>query len=328
MNVRLALRSPGLWLLALFSLFGMGCTPPTLGLRPLAPVTEPAGVVHTPRWLATPDGQHLLVQNWRPASGAPRGVLVLVHGLKDHGSRYQDFAAQMAGRGLSVHALDLRGHAHSTGMRVGIDSFGEYLDDLDRVVHDVQAIEHRSDYFLLGHSMGGAIATLYVIDRKATPRGLILSAAALEVDAPGPKVGGTKMIAALWPDAGIFQLDLDDFSRDKATVAAAKDDPMVFQGKAPALMARELIAAIQHIEKNRAQVTIPVLALHGTADRVTPPDGSKRLIAEASSTDKTLRLYDGLYHDLLHEPERAQVSTEIASWIDARLAPAPSPPAR
>lgn len=319
MTVRPALASPALWLFALLSLLLLGCSPPTLGARPLAPVSVPAGVDHASRWVDTPDGERLLVQSWRPAAGRPRGVLVVVHGLKDHGSRYQELAVQAVGRGLAVHALDLRGHAHSSGMRVGLESFDQYLDDLALVVQSVQAIEQRPDYFLLGHSMGGAIAALSVIDRGAAPRGLVLSAAALEVDASGIKILGTKISAALTPSAGVFQLDLDDFSRDPQVVRACQDDPLVYQGKAPARMARRLIGAIDHLDASMAKLTVPVLALHGTSDRVTPPSGSKKLIAEAASADRTLKLYDGLYHDLLHEPEHARVEADILGWIEARL---------
>jgi alpha-beta hydrolase superfamily lysophospholipase len=161
----------------------------------------------------------------------------------------------------------------------------------------------------MGHSMGGAIVTLHAITRKPAVAGMILSGAALQVDAPGVQVAGVKVIAALSGDGAIFNLDLDDFSRD---------DPNVYQGGAPARTAAELIDAVGVIGDRMAEVRAPLLILHGGADKVTPPAGSRALHQKAASTDKTIKIYDGLYHDILHEPERERVIADIAAWVAQR----------
>jgi alpha-beta hydrolase superfamily lysophospholipase len=166
--------------------------------------------------------------------------------------------------------------------------------------------------------MGGAIVTLYTLREKPTVAGLVLSAAALEADVFFGKKLATRAIAAALPSAPIFQLDVDDFSRDPAVVQAAKDDRFVYQDAAPARTAKELLSAMAEIDRRMKEMTVPLLLLHGKADKVTPPQGTIDLNERASSRDKTLILYDGLYHDLLHEPEHAKVEADITRWLVER----------
>ena len=190
----------------------------------------------------------------------------------------------------------------------------------------VRAREPGKPIFLMGHSMGGAIAALYVIAKKPAPvAGLILSGAALRADVGFFKSFGTSLVTAFSPHDAVFQLDLRDFSRDPDVVAAGLTDPLIYQDPAPARTAKELLWAIGAIDDHMEDIDVPLLVLHGTLDRVTPPDGSKELYTRASSTDKTLKLYEGLYHDLLHEPEKDRVARDIASWI-ARRTPTASAP--
>jgi len=284
------------------------------------------GVEHGEATFDGARGIHLYEQWWRPRAAPPRAAVVIVHGLKDHGSRYDELATRLCARGFAVYAFDLRGHAHSEGERVWIESFDDYLDDLDIYLRRVAAREPQRPVFLFGHSMGGAIATLYTITHKppAGPqlRGLITHAAALKVDASGVTVFGMRVVAATTPHAGIFQLDLEQFSRDPDVVGRAKTDPLVYQPSAPARTARELVGAIRRIDEHMEDVTLPLLALHGTADRVTPPAGSEELYRRARSGDKTLKLYPGLYHDLVHEPEKETVIADIIAWLEARTSTA------
>ena len=121
----------------------------------------------------------------------------------------------------------------------------------------------------------------------------------------------------------MFQLDLDDFSRDPASVWETRVDPLVYQEPGPARTAKEVLGAIGRIQEHMEDVTVPLLVMHGGADKVTPPEGSRDLFRRARATDKTLRIYEGLYHDLLHEPERAQVRSDILAWLDRHTQPAP-----
>jgi lysophospholipase len=259
----------------------------------------------------------LFSQSWRPRT-EPVGVVVIMHGLKDHSSRYGELAERLVAEGFAVHAFDLRGHGHSEGVRVDIESFDDYTTDLDTFLDRVRAVERDKPLFVFGHSMGGAIVTLHQLQKPTPIRGLLLSGAALKVDLPGVKVAGTKFIAAIQPDAGVFNLEIEKFSRDPKVVEACRNDPLVFQDGAPARTAKYLLGAIDTIQERMGELDAPLLVMHGGADEITPPQGSRDLVARAKSPDKTLKIYDGLYHDLVHEPEKDRVMTDIVAWVKAR----------
>jgi alpha-beta hydrolase superfamily lysophospholipase len=181
----------------------------------------------------------------------------------------------------------------------------------------VRAKQPGKPVILFGHSMGGAIATSYTLFRKPQLAGLVLSGAALRADAGGGTKAIVRMTGVLFPHAGVFSLDIEKFSRDPAVVAACKADPQVYREAAPARTARALINAIDDIREHEAELTVPVLALHGSLDEVTPPDGSETLIATAKSADKTFKKYPGLVHDLVHEPEHDAVIADIVAWAAA-----------
>jgi alpha-beta hydrolase superfamily lysophospholipase len=269
------------------------------------------------------DGLRLFGQSWRPAAEEPRAVLVIVHGLKDHSSRYGELAVRLVGEGFAVHAFDLRGHAHSEGVRVHIDSFEEYLSDLGLFLERVRQREPGKPVFLFGHSMGGAIVTLFTLEKKPDLQGLVLSAPALKPGADVSKalIATTRVVGGVLPNLKVLELDPKKFSRDPEVVKENETDPLVFQEPGPARTASRLLSALNTLSERMEEVSTPVLVLHGTADVVTDPEGSKALVQRARATDKTLKLYDGLFHDLLHEPEKARVIADVTQWLEARAAP-------
>ena len=296
--------------------FGVGCAGPAyVAGRRIAPAV-PDDVTHVEGRLETADGLELLVQSWRP-KGETKGALIIVHGLKDYADRYVELAHAATRRGYAVHALDLRGHGDSQGDRVWVDRFDEYLKDLGLLVARVQLEEPGKPLFLLGHSMGGAIVTLYTLTEKPKLAGLITSAAALEQDAPAGVAGVVKFFSVVAPRLAVFELDDTKFSRDPKVVDSMKVDPLIFDGKGPARTASELLGAIASVREKAPTLTVPLLTLHGTLDQVTPPTGSAWLVEQAGSKDKTHKAFPGLVHDLLHEPERAQVMEVILGWLDA-----------
>lgn len=294
-----------------------GCAAPAyVSGKRVAPAAM-EGVAHAEARVDAAKNVSLLTQSWRPEAGDVRGVVVLVHGLKDHGDRYAEFAKVLVEHHFAVYALDLRGHGDSSGDRVWVDEFDDYLGDVDLIVAQARAKEPGKKLFLFGHSMGGAISTLYSLERKPELGGLLLSGAALKIAAGGFLVGTTKFLSAIAPTAAVFELDDTKFSRDAKVVEAMKADPLVYDDKAPARTAASVIRGVDRIRERGAELTCPMLVMHGGADEVTPPDGSRELVAQAASTDKTLKIYDGLYHDLLHEPERAQVMADTVGWLEA-----------
>lgn len=276
------------------------------------------GLSHKSGSFTTSDGVRLFEQSWQPASGS-KATLVIMHGLKDHSSRYATLAEELVTRGYSVYAFDLRGHGYSEGRRVWVDTFAQLVNDLDLFVGQVRKREPGKPLFVFGHSMGGAIATTFVLSRKPEVAGLVLSGAALQItaDVTPFKLKATRWLGRSNPRLAVFKLPDEDFSRDAKRVAELRDDPAVYHGAAPARVAAEVLSAIDNIQQHMEELTVPLLALHGTADKLTNPDGSKALVARARSADKTLKLYPGVYHDLLHEPEQEQIRADIAAWLDA-----------
>jgi acylglycerol lipase len=280
---------------------------------------DSAGAVHQEFGFAGADGVPLFAQSWAPSDGRERAALIVVHGLKDHSSRYAALADEAVKHGIAVYAFDLRGHGRSAGDRVTIGSFDDYLNDLDAFFAKVRAAEPNKPVFLFGHSMGGCIATLYTLLKHPQLAGLLLSGPAIEPtdDVPGVLIGATHVLGTITPGAKVFDLPNENFSRDPAVVAAMSKDPLVTQGKAPARTAAELLNAMSEIRDHWGELDVPLLAMHGSLDKLTNPNGSRDLVQHAKTTDKTFKLYEGLYHDLLHEPEKAQVTADLIGWLEA-----------
>jgi alpha-beta hydrolase superfamily lysophospholipase len=266
-------------------------------------------------------GEHsIYFQFWEPEV-AIKAVVLLAHGAGEHGGRYQQLAQYFTGYGYAVAALDHQGHGNSDGSPGYVDSFDDYLEDL--------AIFHRqiSDrfagvpMFLLGHSMGGLVASLYLLRHQGGFLGGILSGAAIKTDlAPGKvQLWLLRLVAVLVPRLGILKLNPEGVSRDPEVVRQYIEDPLVFHGKMSARMARELFAGMDAIQAGAGGITLPMLILHGGADVMTSPEGSRFLYDHIRSIDKTLHMYPGLYHEIFNEPERAQVMAQVLDWCDARL---------
>jgi len=263
-------------------------------------------------------GLTLFTQWWRPVFPA-RGVVVVVHGLKDHSARYGAFAERLVARGFAVHAFDLRGHARSEGPRSWVDSFEDYIDDLDTVVARVRMRDLEAPFFVFGHGMGGTIALSWALrGSRRWLGGVVTSGAALQPRPSPPEARSTRWMAVLAPTARIYQLDVRRTSRDRGTVEDSLRDALVSHAPAPARTAKELLDAMESIDDNAEDLEAPLLAMHGGADLVSDVDGSRRLVARAGSIDKQLYVYDGLAHDLLHEPERARVARDAGEWMDVR----------
>lgn len=300
----------------------VGCAnTPNLPVRPdpQLPDGETAEVI-TAR-----DGTQLYARHWTTAA-APKAIVVIMHGLKDHSAHYAAFASRLVAAGYGVYAFDLRGHGRSAGPRVAPRAWLAYVDDLDAFIARVAEKEPGKPIFLFGHSMGGAIATLGAIRHRAALTGLILSGPALAIDAQPLLLAATQMAGALTPGAKALDLANEDFSQDPAVVKAMGQDSLIEQGPGPARTAAGLIKGMTLIWQHTDGLTLPLLVLHGSRDALTAPSGSRALIEAAPSPDKTLKIYDGLYHDLLHEPKAKQVEDDILAWLDAHTGGDPVKP--
>ena len=268
----------------------------------------------------THDGLQLHENRWLPERDPAAAVVVVVHGIIEHSGRYAPAAAALNRQGYAVYAMDLRGHGKSDGSRVAIRRFDEYLADLELFLDRVRAREPGKPLFLFGHSMGGAIVTLFALSRQPDVRGLVLSAPAFRI--AGRLFPVLRRLAALFsrllPWLRVTQLGYSMLSRDPQVIARFKSDPLVFHGRFPVRTGAEILRAARRIQDQMEAINLPFLLLHGTGDFVTDPEGSRQLHARAASADKTIKLYDGLYHDLLNEPEKEQVTADLIEWLNAR----------
>ena len=275
---------------------------------------------HTEARLQGAGQRSIYCQCWEPET-APKAILLLVHGAGEHSGRYAHVAEFFVGQGLAVSALDHRGHGHSDGKPGHIDVFDDYLVDLAVFHNEVERRFPGVPIFLLGHSLGGLIACNYLLQQQDRFVGCILSGALIKSDLqPGwVQMGVIRLLALLAPRLGVMQLDASGVSRDAEEVKKYVEDPLVLHGKASARMVRELFAGMATLQADAAGITLPMLMLHGDADVLTSPDGSRYLHQHISSTDKTLTMYPGLFHEILNEPERQDVLDQILSWCEARL---------
>jgi alpha-beta hydrolase superfamily lysophospholipase len=180
--------------------------------------------------------------------------------------------------------------------------------------------KHRdTKFFLLGHSMGGTIAITYAIAHQDELDGLLVSGATLQAGASVSPVMilAARILSRLLPKAGLDAIDATAISRDQDVVAAYVNDPLVYRGKIRARLGTEFIKAIQKLPPQMAQIKLPILIMQGSADRLSEPSGSQILYQRVSSRDKTLKLYDGFYHEIFNEPGRQQVFADIEAWLDA-----------
>jgi acylglycerol lipase len=267
------------------------------------------------------DGLCLQGYEWAPG-GSPRGAVVVVHGIRDHASRYEALAQALTDEGLLVVAQDHRGHGLSGGKRQRFDSLVELQDDVQLAVQHAQARAPGVPVFLFGHSLGGLVSTTYALERGAGLAGLILSAPALQLpaDIKPSELRAAKLFGTLTPGLRAQEVDDTVFVREPSAKAELASDPWIDHVNLPAASARAFVIGIEALQPRLESLTLPVLALHGRADVATDPKGSEALIARAQSQDKTLRLYDGMFHDLWHEPEAPQLVTEVAGWLRERVA--------
>jgi alpha-beta hydrolase superfamily lysophospholipase len=264
-------------------------------------------------------GLKIFTRNWRPESRKARGVVVLVHGFNSHSGYYQWAAEQLVARDLAVYALDLRGRGRSDGERFYVQKFADYVSDVDSLITHAKSRDPDLPVYLLGHSAGGVVACLYALEHQSQLAGLISESFAHEVPAPDFALAVLKGLSHVAPHAHVVRLKNEDFSRDPRVVAQMNEDPLIAHEAQSTQTMAELVRADERLKKEFPQIELPLLILHGTADKATKPAGSKRFHEMAGSKDKTLKLYDGHYHDLLNDLDKQVVMNDILRWLDAHL---------
>jgi acylglycerol lipase len=256
-------------------------------------------------------------QAWLPA-GPARAVIVISHGLGEHGGRYAELASRLVEKGFAVYALDHRGHGRSGGPRANIERFDYVVSDLGAFVGRAQRHHPGLPVILLGHSMGGAIALGCALKYENALRALVLSAPALAVaEEPSMlKRLTVRMLSSLRPDAGVMKIAARAISRDSSVVRAYESDPMVFHGAIPARTVEELLEAMHSLRDRAHELRLPVLIQHGSADELVPLASAQLVYTHLGlERRRTVRIYNGLYHEIYNEPEKERVIGDLISWL-------------
>ena len=278
--------------------------------------------------LAGSDGHRLWSGVWHPApsEGPDRGTVVVAHGFGEYLDRYGHIIRSLTGHGYTVVGLDHRGHGRSEGDRARIRRFDDFVADLDLVVTMAREVAARRSAtprapFLFGHSMGGLIATRYVLalPDQASLAGLILSSPALRLnpDLSGPALRLTGLLARIAPTLPVRRSG-GGLSSDPEIGRRWEADPLLNHAPTSVQMAWQLAAAARSARFHLGEIALPLLLFYGEADTVVDPAGSRFLAERASSTDLTVRPWAGLLHETFNEPNGAEVIAEMVAWLDAR----------
>ena len=271
----------------------------------------------TEQWLDGTGGR-IFTRHWEQKA-VPRANLIICPGFNAHSGQYARAAEEFAGRGFAVTAVDLRGRGKSDGERFYVENIGEYVSDLSLAIESARDRHPDRPVYLFGHSAGGVAAASYALDHQDRIAGLICEDFAFRVYAPDLALKLIEGASHVAPHVHVLKLKMEDFSRDPEWVAQLNADPLTKDENQPAETVAALARADERLEREFSRITLPVLILHGTADKVTRPDGSEQFYRDAGSSDKTLKLYEGSYHDPLNDLDRDQVRDDIVAWIDARL---------
>lgn len=260
----------------------------------------------------TTDNLTLLTRHW--ACSEPRARVLLVHGIGEHSGRWEHVGDFLAGHGFDVSAFDLRGHGESTGARVDVASFEEYVDDLQLMFGDLPTDLPRVIY---GHSMGALIATSYAVSDRDQPDLYVLSAPALDADAPAILKLAARALAVIRPKTNLpNSIKGEQLSRDPSVGEKYFADPLVIQ-KATARMGAALLAQMGIVREELDKLSTPAIVIHGADDELVPPHASAPLAAIPGVERK---LFPGLRHETHNEPEQAEVLGFVVAWLDDQLA--------
>ncbi len=266
------------------------------------------------------DTNELFYQYWLP-KGAPRAALVVAHGIAEHSGRYMNLVNNLVPLGFAVYGIDHLGHGRSTGKRVYVNKFQDYVDGLDLYMDKVREWQPDIPIFLVGHSMGGLISTAFLLEHQAKLSGAILSGPGVKIPDTISKatIMAAHLFSFLLPKMGIQQLEAKGICQDPEVVKAYVDDPLVFTGKITARLGAELLNTCGHVMENAQGITLPLLILQGTADALVDPAGAQSLYEKVGSSDKTLTFYQDFFHEIFNEPDHKRVFEDILAWLDARI---------
>ncbi len=270
--------------------------------------------------LETKTDRTLFGQGWAP-DGEPKAVLCLIHGLGEHSGRHSGTAATLNRAGYALLCIDLPGHGRSTGRRGEAAGYAELRECVSRLLKNAGERFPSLPVFLYGHSFGGGLALDYILKRHPSIAGAVITSPLLRPSAPPPafKLGLVRALSHFLPRFTVSNgVDPADLSRDAGVVRAYRDDPLVHDRVTTRLAVQMLATGLGSMER-ASHLEIPVLLMHGSADRITSPAASAEFARQAGEYC-TLRIWDGLFHELHNEPEREEVFEYLVDWLDMKVA--------
>jgi len=263
---------------------------------------------------------NIYYQCWLP-EGEIKAVLLLVHGLAEHSGRYMNIVNHFVPSGWAVYGIDHFGHGKSDGTRVFVERFQKFPDTVKLFFDMVREWQPEKQVFLTGHSMGGLIGASYLLEHQNELAGAVISAPSVKIpdDISAVTISMGKILSKIIPKAGIIKLDAAYISKDPEVVKAYNDDPLVYNGKITARLAAELLAAMKNLADQAQKITLPLLLVQGSADKMVDPDGARFLFDLVTSEDKEIKIYDGFYHEVFNEPEKERVLKDVEMWLERHL---------
>jgi alpha-beta hydrolase superfamily lysophospholipase len=269
-------------------------------------------------WYEGARGARLYCRSWPAAE--PRATLIALHGLGDHSGLYPMIGERLAARGIAVLTPDLRGNGRSPGQRGYVDAWADLREDLGRLVERSRAEPAGGPLFLLGMSLGGLVVLDYALQHPEGLRGVIaLSPPLGELGVPAPLLALGRVLSRVWPRFSLETgMDLTGLSRDATVVERVLADPL-FHRRGTARLSTEVTRTIAGVQAEAGRFAVPLLVQHGGADRMVPPDGSRRFVSRVGHPDRRLIEYAGAYHALLADLDGERVLADLGEWILQRL---------
>lgn len=280
------------------------------------PLANRAASTHVPGAFAAPDGVELFEQRWT-APEPVHGHVIVVHGYGEHSSRYGHIAERLTAEGYSVYAYDQRGHGNSPGRTGYVPSFSRLVEDLQAYSGYVFPDPPDEPLFVLGHSMGGLVVVAWALKYSPNVRGLVISSPLLEGGDNVPPIQRklAPIVARIAPHAPALVLETKALSRIPEVVQRYEDDPLVYHGKIGTRTGYEFMRTIAGVQANLSKLTLPFIVLHGTDDRLAPYAGAEVLYERAGSADKTLKRFDGGYHELFNDLGSEDFFAAVLDWL-------------
>ncbi|MEX0685749.1 MAG: lysophospholipase [Balneolales bacterium] len=258
-------------------------------------------------------------KKWLPKNKI-KSCIFLLHGYAEHSGRFADLIQEFTTSGHAVYAMDYEGHGQSEGVRGCAGSFFDLI--ADTALFFTRAYRDHDDkkWFILGHGLGGNIAIKLASMFPQYLDGLILTSPAIMIDRKIPKLiqDMAKHIGSIYEHMPVMRLDNRAISRSKDVVDEYNNDPLVYHGCIRAGMALCYRQSVEQATFVLNQLVMPIWVGHGSFDTLHDPAGSAFIINRVSVEDKTLKIYDKLFHNILNEPERFTIMDEIINWIDHR----------